>query len=114
MINFLNFLFIFENKRHNVFSHHHKASKFNIFVAYYMEDIRLNTAVPIFVNWKLHAFKNDEIIEWYKRIKIVNNCYESKNAQYQLSFSFVLKNKNYVDWDGICAFQNYNENPMNI
>jgi hypothetical protein len=36
------------------------------------------------------------------------------SAQYKLSFSFVLKNNNFVDWDGICTFQNYNENQWEI
>ena len=59
----------------------------------YMEDIRLNTSVPVFVNWKLHAFKNNEIIEWHKRIKIVNSFYGSENANQQLSF---LKKINFI------------------
>lgn len=52
----------------------------------YLEDIRLNTSTPIFVNWKFHAFKNDEIIEWYKRVKIINEFYSAsnKNQQYSL------------------------------
>ena len=52
----------------------------------YLEDIRLNSSVPIFVNWKFHAFKNDEIIEWYERIKIVNQFYgaKSKDDQYTM------------------------------
>ena len=52
----------------------------------HLEDIRLNTSVPVFVNWKMHAFKNDEIIKWDKRIKIVNDFYGSKNSDQQLSF----------------------------
>jgi len=52
----------------------------------YIEDIRLNTSIPIFVNWKFHAFRNNEIVKWYNRIQIINEFYgaEDKNDQHLL------------------------------
>ncbi len=44
-----------------------------------LTDIRLNTGIPIFVDWKHHAFKNDEIIHWYKRLKLNERFYNSNN-----------------------------------
>lgn len=38
-----------------------------------------------------------------------NNNVIDYTAQYQLSYSFVEKNKNYVSWEGICAFQDFKE-----
>ena len=55
----------------------------------YLEDIRLNTSIPIFVNWKFHAFKNDEIIKWYERTQLVNEFYGAKNKTEQ----YTLLNK---------------------
>ena len=39
-----------------------------------------------------------------------NNGVIDYSAQHQLSYSFVVKNKNFVTWEGICAFQDFNEN----
>lgn len=74
---------ILKNKK-NLFEFINNTKGINLLVApTYLEDIRLNSSVPIFVNWKFHAFKNDEIIEWYERIKIVNQFYGAKNKDDQ-------------------------------
>lgn len=44
-----------------------------------LDYIRLNTGIPIFIDWKHHAFKYDEIIEWRERLDLVNEFYGKKN-----------------------------------
>ena len=41
--------------------------------------IRMNTGLPIFVDWKHHAFKYDEIIHWKERLDLTRNFYNSKD-----------------------------------
>ena len=57
-------------------------------------DIRLNTGIPIFVDWKHHAFKNDEIIHWYKRVKLNESFYNSNNDKNML---LILKEIKKID-----------------
>ena len=35
----------------------------------------MNTGLPIFIDWKHHAFKYDEIIKWKQRISLSNDFY---------------------------------------
>ena len=37
-----------------------------------MENFRLETGVPIFVDFKSHPYKSEELVEWYSRVKLVN------------------------------------------
>ena len=37
--------------------------------------IRMNTGLPIFVDWKHIAFKYDEIIHWKKRMDLAENFF---------------------------------------
>ena len=41
--------------------------------------IRMNSGLPIFIDWKHHAFKYDEIIYWKERIDLSRSFYNSKN-----------------------------------
>ncbi len=43
----------------------------------------MNTSIPIFVNWKFHAFKNNEIVDWYERVNIVKKFYRASNLEIQ-------------------------------
>jgi hypothetical protein len=38
---------------------------------------RLETGIPILVNWKTHPYKDTEVIEWYDRIETASTFYES-------------------------------------
>ena len=44
-----------------------------------LEQFRLYTGVPIFINYKSHPYKDVEVIEWYKRVLIAKSFYESKD-----------------------------------
>lgn len=39
--------------------------------------MRMNSGIPIFVDWKSTPYKNEEIINWYERIRLANNFYLS-------------------------------------
>ena len=41
-----------------------------LLIPVYLEDIRLNVGIPIFVDWKHPPFKFNEIIEWKKRMTL--------------------------------------------
>ena len=43
----------------------------------------MNTGLPIFIDWKHHAFKYDELIEWKKRLNLVNQFYETSDFDKQ-------------------------------
>ncbi len=44
-----------------------------------LEQFRLYTGAPIFINFKSHPYKDVEVIEWYKRVLIAKSFYESKD-----------------------------------
>ena len=39
--------------------------------------IRMNSGIPIFIDWKSTPYKNEEIIDWYERINLAKNFYLS-------------------------------------
>ena len=45
--------------------------------------IRMNTGLPIFVDWKHIAFKYDEIIDWKERMDLAENFYASNDFNEQ-------------------------------
>ena len=57
-----------------------------------LKQIRLNTELPIFVDWKSAPFKNDAIIEWYERIKLVNSFYDSSDHANQKRLFIKINN----------------------
>lgn len=44
-----------------------------------LENIRMNTGLPIFVDWKHPPFKYDEVIIWKKRINLASTFFDEKN-----------------------------------
>lgn len=46
--------------------------------------IRMNTGLPIFVDWKHPPFKYSELINWETRIKLADKFYKSKNLKEQI------------------------------
>ena len=42
-----------------------------------MERFRLQTRVPILVDWKTHPYKDAEVIEWYQRLRVAQRFYEA-------------------------------------
>ena len=45
--------------------------------------IRMNTGLPIFIDWKHHAFKYDEIIMWKKRMNLAQKFYHADEYENQ-------------------------------
>ena len=50
-----------------------------------LDFIRMNSGLPIFIDWKHHAFRYDQLIEWQLRVDLVNKFYISKTADNQLT-----------------------------
>ena len=49
-----------------------------------LDYVRMNSGIPIFVDWKLHAFRYDQLIEWKKRVDLADDFYKSKSFSDQL------------------------------
>ena len=43
------------------------------------------TGLPIFINWKHHAFRFDQLIEWRQRMDLADEFYSNNNIESQLS-----------------------------
>ena len=56
-----------------------------------LEYIRMNTGIPIFIDWKHHAFKYDEIIIWKRKMKLAQEFFTSDNFNEQ---KLILENIN--------------------
>ena len=50
-----------------------------------LDYIRMYTGLPIFVDWKHHAFRYDQIIDWKSRVELAQNFFESKTLEKQLN-----------------------------
>ncbi|MDC2985418.1 hypothetical protein OAY24_01760 [Candidatus Pelagibacter sp.] len=48
-----------------------------------LDYIRMYTGLPIFIDWKHHAFRFDQLIEWRQRMDLANKFYSSKNIRTQ-------------------------------
>ena len=57
------------------------------------QNIRLNAQVPIFIDWKAHPYKSEQVIEWYDRVNLVRDFYESDNAEKRLSSLNMIRAK---------------------
>jgi len=44
-----------------------------------MENFRLSAGVPVFIDWKSLPYSDKEVIEWYSRLKIADDFYDSTN-----------------------------------
>ena len=49
-----------------------------------LDYIRMYTGLPIFINWKHHAFRFDQLIEWRQRMDLTNEFYSNTNKETQL------------------------------
>ena len=45
----------------------------------------MNSGIPIFIDWKHHAFKYDEAIEWKQRLSLVNELYSETSHDNQIN-----------------------------
>ena len=61
-----------------------------------LKEIRLNTGLPIFVDWKSAPFKNDAVIEWYDRIKLSNSFFNISNYEDQKKLIIEINNKEQI------------------
>ena len=54
----------------------------------------MNTGIPIFIDWKHHAFKYSEIIIWRKRVDLAENFYNAKSLA---KTKLILKKINQIE-----------------
>jgi len=71
-----------------------------------LEHIRLNTGIPIFIDWKSIPFKSDETLEWYDRIKLTNSFFNSKKLDKQNEFLQKINKKDYISHVLIRDYEN--------
>ena len=49
-----------------------------------LDYIRMYTGLPIFIDWKHHAFRFDQLIEWRQRMDLADEFYSNNNIESQL------------------------------
>ncbi|MCK5310972.1 MAG: hypothetical protein KAJ62_02610 [Desulfobacteraceae bacterium] len=55
-----------------------------------MHNFRLDSGMPQFVSWKSHPYKDVEVLEWHKRINVVNKIF-NKDQFYCEAFQKMLQ-----------------------
>jgi len=50
-----------------------------ILIPTHLYHVRMNSGLPIFIDWKHHAFRYDQIIEWKQRLILANEFYTSNS-----------------------------------
>ncbi len=43
------------------------------------EGFRLETGEPVFVDWKSHPYRDDELVEWFDRVKLARTFYSASS-----------------------------------
>ena len=71
-----------------------------------LQRMRLNTGIPIFIDWKSTPFKNDETIEWYERIKLTNSFFHAKKLNKQNELLLKIIKKDYISHVLIRDYEN--------
>ena len=78
-----------------------------------LDYFRMYSGLPIFVDWKHHAFKYDQIITWKERLDLADNFYGSSTTEDQIkilkdiqkieniSHILIKKNKLFVDCEDL-------------
>ena len=56
----------------------------NLLIPITLEDIRMNIGLPVFIDWKHHALRYDQLIEWRLRIDLASNFYKSRTLEEQI------------------------------
>ncbi len=83
------------------------------------ENIRLNAKVPIFIDWKSHPYRANEVIEWRERISLVSSFYDPHSTDKQRiqtfnqidsrqSISFIITDINFPIKNCIPIFKDSN------
>ena len=61
-----------------------------------LEHIRLNTGLPVFVDWKTTPYRNDALIKWYERIKLTNSFYDTIKVEDKIRLFIKINNKELI------------------
>ena len=49
-----------------------------------MQDFRLATGAPIFVDFKSIPYQDTDVLEWYRRVRLANRFYRNINKECEL------------------------------
>lgn len=58
-----------------------KAPGQNYLIPLDMQDFRLETGVPAFVEFKSIPYRDEEVLEWYRRVSLAGRLYQAPNLQ---------------------------------
>jgi hypothetical protein len=50
-----------------------------------LNNFRLYTGAPIFINWKSHPYKDTELLEWYDRVQIALAFYNAEFSDQEMA-----------------------------
>jgi hypothetical protein len=56
-----------------------------------MQDFRLETGAPVYVDFKSIPYAQREVLEWYRRVRLANRFYREKKGACEMLRSFVEK-----------------------
>jgi hypothetical protein len=63
-----------------------------VLIPTHLSYFRMNSGLPIFIDWKHHAFRFDQLIEWEERINLANKFYSSRFENDQLFYLKKIQN----------------------
>lgn len=69
---------------------------FCILIPSELEDFRLTTGLPIYVDHKSHPYRSDELEEWYERIQINERFYNHQMKEEEMAALFKTHNILYI------------------
>ena len=61
-------------------------------------DIRLNAQVPIFVDWKSHPYKAEEVIQWFERVNLARDFYQRESVVKRVSAFKKIQSKENISY----------------
>ena len=62
-----------------------------LLIPVYLSNIRMNTGLPIFVDWKHPAFRYDQIIDWKNRMDLASIFYNSNSLDEKIGSLKTIK-----------------------
>lgn len=70
-----------EGRRMFAFINANKSSAGLFLIPAKMQDFRLATGMPVFVDFKSIPYRNGDVLEWFRRIKLANSFYEKPSCE---------------------------------
>jgi hypothetical protein len=68
-------------------------------------DVRLNAGVPVFVDYKSHPYKDDEVLAWWRRVALANAFYRGPEANRCAALASIRKLAPELHWVSTPGFE---------